>query len=233
MQRREASLGLSLRNVQETLAVCFPTLVEAVQGKVTRQVCDDRLAKWSQNIVENLGIELDVRGRENIGTGPYLVMSNHQSHYDVPVLFRVIGSNLRMVTKKELFRLPIFGRALAVGGFISIDRSDRQSAIESLNVAKGLLASGTHVWISPEGTRSKTGELLPFKKGGFYLAMDAGLQILPVTLVGTRDILPVSAMRSVRGQRVKVTLHRPIDPRNYTAKEPLMEDVRAAIASAL
>ena len=119
----QKSLGLSLRNIYETFAICFPTVVDAVRGRVTKQICDDRLDRWSRNIVRNLGIDLTVEGREHMGAGEtYLVMSNHQSHYDIPVLFHVVGPNIRMVAKQELFRVPVFGRALAEGGFISIDR---------------------------------------------------------------------------------------------------------------
>jgi 1-acyl-sn-glycerol-3-phosphate acyltransferase len=232
-------LALSLHNIYETLAVSFPTLVEAAQGKVTKEKCDERLTHWSASVVENARIELEVHGKEHLDGSTFLVMSNHQSLYDIPVLFHVIGANLRMITKKELFSVPIFGKALDVGGFISIDRSDRASAIESLRVAKRTLASGTHVWISPEGTRSKTGHLLPFKKGGFHLALEGDMRILPVTLAGTRDVLRAKGVRSTPGQRVVVTFHAPIDPAPYKAKkgkggrEALMADVRATLASAL
>ncbi|HEY8038470.1 MAG TPA: lysophospholipid acyltransferase family protein [Polyangiaceae bacterium] len=233
------SLALSLRNIYETLAISFPTVVEALQGRVTKQVCDDRLEGWSRRCVENARIELDVTGREHMKPGEtYLVMSNHQSHYDVPVLFHVIGPNIRMIAKEELFKVPIFGNALAAGGFISIDRSNRHAAIRSLESARALLASGTHVWIAPEGTRSRTGEMLPFKKGAFYLALESGLPILPVTLSGTRDALPADGLRSTPGATVHVTFHAPIDPRPYQARgkagrDDLMAHVREVLGSAL
>jgi 1-acyl-sn-glycerol-3-phosphate acyltransferase len=233
------SLALSLANIYETLAVCWPTVVDALRGRVTKQKCDERLARWAERLVTNARIEVEVHGRERLDGRTFLVMSNHQSLYDVPVLFHVIGPNLRMVAKKELFRVPIFGPALHEGGFISIDRENRASAIASLQEAKALFESGTHVWISPEGTRSKTGELLAFKKGGFVLAMEAGATILPVSLRGTRDVLEAKGVRSVGGAHVDVTIHPPVDARGYgtaedkTARDRLMRDVRAAIASAI
>lgn len=239
------SLRLSLRNIYETFAVSFPTVVEAVQGKVTREICNERLDRWSRALVDNVGADIEVIGHEHVEAHragerapAFLVMSNHQSLYDVPVLFRVFGSNLRMITKKELFSVPIFGQALAVGGFISIDRKNRAQAIESLAAAKQALHDGTNIWIAPEGTRSKTGELLPFKKGGFNLALDARLPVLPVTLSGTRDILPAKALRSHQGVRVRVTIHTPLDPEPYAnegkaGRDRLMSDVRAAIERAL
>jgi 1-acyl-sn-glycerol-3-phosphate acyltransferase len=234
-----AELGLSLRNVYETLEISAPTVVQAVRGTLTKGVCDLRLESWSRKVVENARIALDVRGREHLEPGhTYLVMSNHQSLYDIPVLFHVIGPNVRMITKKELFAIPIFGGALAAAGFVSIDRSDRAHAIQSLQRARELLASGTHVWISPEGTRSQDGKLLPFKKGAFYLAFEALLPILPVTLRGTRDVLAAHGVLSVAGAAVTVTIHERIDPTPYAARgadgrQELMNHLRDVLASAL
>ena len=233
------SLALSLHNIYETFAISWPTVVDAVRGKVSKEASDERLAGWARKCVANAKIEVTVIGREHLADGAtFLVMSNHQSLYDIPVLFDVIGSNLRMITKKELFRVPVFGKALAHGGFISIDRTDRNRALESLELARKRLAGGEHVWIAPEGTRSKTGELLPFKKGGFNLSLDANLPILPVTLRGTRDVLRAKGVRSVAGAKVTVTIHTPIDPARYAAmgkggRDKLIADVRSALASAL
>lgn len=235
----EKSLSLSLRNIYETLAISFPTMLEALAGRVTKEACDVRLERWAAHVVHNAGIRLQVRGREHLlPHETYLVMSNHQSLYDIPVLFHVIGPNVRMITKEELFRVPVFGKALEAGGFISIDRSNRMAAIRSLDRARELLASGTHVWIAPEGTRSRTGKLLPFKKGAFYLALEAGLPILPVTLSGTRDALPAKGLRSSSGADVRVTFHAKIDPRPYAAqgkdgREALMNEVRRVMESDL
>jgi 1-acyl-sn-glycerol-3-phosphate acyltransferase len=233
------SLALSLRNIYETLAVSFPTVVDAVRRRVTKELCDERLARWARAVIENAGIHLEVVGRENLRPGEtYLVMSNHQSLYDIPVLFQAIGPNVRMVAKRELFHVPIFGGALEAAGFIAIDRRDRNAAIRSLERARSLLAGGTHVWMAPEGTRSHTGELLPFKKGAFYLAFEAELPILPVTLSGTRDALPAKGLRSTFGASVRATIHPRRDPRPYAARgkpgrQALMDEVRRGIESAL
>jgi 1-acyl-sn-glycerol-3-phosphate acyltransferase len=240
------SVVLSLENIYETLAISWPTVIDALRGRLTKKMCDDRLEGWSKNIVANAEITVTVEGREHLEetgangrhAGTFLVMSNHQSLYDIPVLFYVIGPNIRMVTKKELFGVPVFGGALSAAGFVKIDRSDREAAIRSLDDARALLASGTHVWIAPEGTRSKSGELGSFKKGAFYLAFEAGLPILPVTLKGTRDVLAAKGVASHAGASVKVTIHEKIDPRPYTergkdGREALMNEVRRAIESAL
>ena len=233
------SLTLSLLNIYETLHISVTTTVDAVRGTVPKDLSDRRLARWAANIVDHLGLHLDVRGRENLRPGEtYLVMSNHQSLYDIPVLFVVIGSNIRMIAKKELFHVPIFGKALAEGGFIAIDRQNRAKAFRSLQQASGVLAGGTHVWIAPEGTRSKTGKLLPFKKGAFYLALEAALPILPVTLDGTRLALPTGTVRSIPGATVRVTIHPKIDPQPFAAqgksgRDALMAEVRRTLESAL
>jgi 1-acyl-sn-glycerol-3-phosphate acyltransferase len=180
---KRKSIALSLHNIYETLVISWPTVVDAFAGRVTMSECNRRLTWWAAEIAKNSRYELEIVGRENLGTHheSFLVMSNHQSLYDIPVLFHVLGANLRMITKAELFRVPVFGDALKHAGFISIDRSNRERAMKSLEIARQGVADGLNVWIAPEGTRSKTGELLPFKKGGFNLALEAGLRVLPVT----------------------------------------------------
>ena len=233
------SLALSLRNIHETLAISWPTVLDALLRRVTKERCDERLARWARAVVENAQIDLSVVGRQNLRPGEtYLVMSNHQSLYDIPVLFQAIGANVRMIAKRELFAVPIFGGALRAAGFIAIDRRNRHAAIRSLETARALLAGGTHVWIAPEGTRSRTGELLPFKKGAFYLAFEAKLPILPVTLSGTRNALPARGLRSIAGASVRVTLHPHVDPAPYAARgkagrHDLMADVRRTIEADL
>ncbi len=233
------SLLLSFRNVFETFAISWPTVVDAARKRVSKPVCDDRLEGWCRRIVDNAGIGLTVVGGEHIRPdATYLVMSNHQSLYDIPVLFVVLGKKMRMITKSELFRVPIFGPAMREAGFIELDRSNRTRAFESLAVAKRKLQEGTSVWIAPEGTRSKTGALGAFKKGGFQLALETGWPVLPVTLHGTRNVLPAKGVRSMTGANVTVTLHPVIDPKPYIdigkkGREALMQDVRKAIEGAL
>jgi 1-acyl-sn-glycerol-3-phosphate acyltransferase len=239
------SLLLSLRNIYETLAISWPTVLEATLRGTTKEACDARLDSWCKKVVAHAGMQIEVSGRENVTPGrTFLVMSNHQSHYDVPVLFYVLGPNIRMIAKTELYKVPIFGPAIREAGFIEIDRSNRARAIASLQVARGKIGQGVHVWIAPEGTRSRTGELLPFKKGGFALALEMGAAILPVSLQGTRDALPASAMRSTAGATVTVKIFPPLEAASYAppdagaaqmkgAREALMRDVRERLATGL
>jgi|CZKU01.1.fsa_nt_gi 1-acyl-sn-glycerol-3-phosphate acyltransferase len=232
------SLSLSLRNLVETLAISAPTVIDAGVGRVTKERCDARLDGWSRAVVAHARIRLQVTGTEKLSPGEtYVVMSNHQSLYDIPVLFRVFGPNIRMIAKSELFRIPVFGQAMSAAGFISVDRSGGRGAVRSLGVARDLLGRKTHVWIAPEGTRSLDGALLPFKPGAFLLAADARMPIAPVTLVGTRDVLAPGEVRSHVGATVRVIVHAPIDaPARHggkAARRDLMASVRSAIESAL
>lgn len=253
MPNSSKSLVLSLRNAYEALAVSAPTVIDAARGRLTTKVCDERLERFAANVMKNLGVAVTVRGRENLerASGPgaesggapraYVVMSNHQSHYDVPVLYYVLGGNLRMVAKKELFALPVFGRAIRDAGMIEVDRGNRTRAIRSLGGAKVALEAGTNIWIAPEGTRSPSGELLPFKKGGFVLATEVEAPLLPVTITGTRQALPANALFSRAGGEVLVTIHPPVETKalldsgekKRVVRDRLMDDVRRAIASAM
>ena len=133
-----------------------------------------------------------------------------------------------MVTKKELFRVPLWGKAMRQAGFIEIDRQNRERAIESLRVAKETLRSGVHVWIAPEGTRTRDGAMLPFKKGGFMTALDSETRILPVGVAGTRAVLPKGRAAATPGQRVAVVIGSPIDVVGKE-RDGLMAETRAAI----
>lgn len=233
------SIRISLRNAAETLAACLPTILEAGQGKLTKEACDRRLATWCRAIVENAKLNVEVFGREHFDPRKTCVlMSNHQSFYDIPVLYYALGSNIRMVAKKELGQVPLFGRAAKQAGFIFVDRGNREAAIRSLDLAKDHLANGTSIYIAPEGTRSIDGNLLPFKKGGFMLALEMGVPIVPVTLVGTTDSLPARALLSRPGANVQVIVHPPIEvPAGLrgdalvSCRTDLMDRVRSAIAA--
>ena len=225
--------------VVETLRISAPTVLEAALGRgAPHAIYDARLRSWSARLLAHAGVRVSVEGLAHLGDGRevFLVMSNHQSHYDVPVLFQALPLRLRMIAKQELFRVPIWGEAMRVSGFVAIDRRDRDRAIASLALAKRrMVEEGVSIWIAPEGTRSRDGRLGPFKSGGFHLALDAGLRVLPVTLVGTFDVLRSGSTALGVGTPVRVVVHAPIDPRDYghARRGALSDAVRAAIAGAL
>jgi 1-acyl-sn-glycerol-3-phosphate acyltransferase len=223
-----------IRAAAWSLEVCTPTVLEALAGRVRRDVCDARIDRWSKKLLDDVGVRVEVVGREHLDpAAPMLVMSNHQSLYDVPALYQTLPHSVRMVTKTELFRIPIFGRALRAAEFVEVDRGHRARAIESLRNARRLFESGITVWIAPEGTRSPDGRLGPFKKGGFILAEEAGVPILPVSVDGTHRILPARTTDLHYGQPVRVTIHPRVRRDEVASREAWMDRVRDAIASGL
>ncbi|HTA90353.1 MAG TPA: 1-acylglycerol-3-phosphate O-acyltransferase, partial [Polyangiaceae bacterium] len=185
------SVGHLLHAASVTLRISVPTIIQALRGTLTPELCDARLDWWSKQLLTKAAISLQITGAERARTGAaFVVMSNHQSHYDIPVLYQSLPLRLRMVAKSELFRIPIWAQAMRAAGFVELDRGARERAIQSLERAKQALAQHTSIWIAPEGTRSRDGALGPFKLGGFHLAAGAGARILPVTISGTRRVLP-------------------------------------------
>ncbi|MCL2778586.1 MAG: 1-acyl-sn-glycerol-3-phosphate acyltransferase [Polyangiaceae bacterium] len=237
------SLFLSLRNAYELLAISAATVIDAARGRDARNACDARIESFAARVVANNKMTVQVHGRENIpregSAKACVIMSNHASHYDVPILYYVLGGHMRMVAKKELFAMPILGRAMREAGMIEVDRQDHRRAIEGLAQAKTELARGTSIWIAPEGTRSPTGELLPFKKGGFALAVDLGVSILPITIKGTRNALPAKSLLSTAGVAVDVFIHPMVETATFAgldaqgARSALLSEVRKSIASAM
>jgi 1-acyl-sn-glycerol-3-phosphate acyltransferase len=235
--RADVTLLHLANGIFHTLRICVPTLVESAFGTLTEATCDARLASWSDALLAYAEVKLEVEGREHVPLDEALVvMSNHQSHYDIPVLFQALRPmRLRMVAKKELFRIPIWAAAMRVAGFVELSRGDRSAAIESLSGARASIQRGTSIWLAPEGTRSPTGKLGSFKKGGFHLASEAGARVLPVTVDGTRHVLPAKGARVANGQRVRVVVHAPVTIGAFEEhqRDALMARVRDAIASGL
>lgn len=222
--------------ILDTARISVPTVIDAAIGRLSVEACDARLDWWSKKLLSDADIHLEVRGREHAeGSRPLIVMSNHQSLYDIPVLFQSIPGRLRMVAKAELFDVPVWGRAMEAAGFIRIDRSDRQQAVASLRAGSRMLKEGTRIWIAPEGTRSKDGALGPFKSGGFRMALETGAPILPVAIDGTRRVLRAKGFVVQKHHDVTVTILPPVDPARYglEGRKALAADVRAAIARAL
>lgn len=186
---------------------------------------------WGRSILAFSGVRVRVLGRERIdSTAGFIFMANHQSNYDIPVLLGHLPVPFRWLAKAELFRIPIFGRAMRGAGYIPIERSNRQAAIETLRQAAGIVRQGGSVVIFPEGTRSMDGTLKPFKKGGFIMAIEAGAAIVPVALRGTFDIMPKRRLL-IRPRDVTLLIGAPIATTGYSlhTKEVLMDAVRNAL----
>lgn len=181
------------------------------------------------------GARVVVEGRERLaGIRNTVVMSNHVSLLDAPVLFQALGVDLKAVAKKEVFRFPFLHRCLRYAGFIEVDRSNREQAARAIQAAVSSLRDGHCFLIFPEGTRSRDRRLGPFKKGGFVVAIDAGSRILPVTLSGVHELMPRGSLR-IRPGTIRVTVLDPVEAGSYSyaTREELMAEVRGRMASAL
>jgi len=162
----------------------------------------------------------------------YVIVSNHLSTYDIFAFYGWLGIDFKWVMKKEIKKYPGIGFGSQSVGHIFVDRSSTAEAIKSINAAKEKIKGGTSVIFFPEGTRSKTRELLPFKKGAFRFAFDLGLPILPVTINGTDKVFPADTWYLFPG-KVEIIIHPPIEIKNYQGKiiQQLVADTKEIIAS--
>ena len=192
------------------------------------------LSLWAARTGSRLaGIRVRAVGREHLEPGrAYLFMANHTSNLDPPIITPLLGRRIAIIAKQELFKIPLFGYAMRKANFVALNRADRRSAVESVGNAVHVLQSGLGMMVFPEGTRSRDGRLLPFKKGPFHLAMEAGVPVVPITVVGTHEAWPKGSMK-LRAGEVVVYFHRPIDPHRFASREELMAAVRSAINGAL
>ena len=186
---------------------------------------------WAKFVLAVSRIKVNVNGLYNIRPDrSYIYMSNHQSNFDIPVALAYLPFKFRWVAKAELFKIPIFGYAMHRIGHINIDRSNRRAAFKSLKKAAKNIREGVSVLIYPEGTRSKDGNIRPFKNGGFVLAVESGVPIVPVIIHGTWPIMPKDKI-IIRPGNVTIEIKEPIETKNYTrkTKDELLEKVRNII----
>lgn len=201
--------------ISVTVPLCSLTILVGIfdpHGKQAYRIN----ALWSWLILKIGGVRLKVSGIENIDPDhQYLFIVNHQSNIDIPVLVQALGQfQLRWIAKKELLWVPIFGWAMWATKHIIVDRSDSLDALKSLDVAKRRIAAGLSVVIFPEGTRSADGKLLPFKRGGFLLALKTKTPIVPITINGTRKILPKGDWR-IRDGEISIAIGAPLSSESY------------------
>ncbi len=209
------------------IAVLISTLVNQRIGSYFGGVI------WSRLNAFLTPMFVQVTGKENIQKGrSYVIISNHQSLYDIFLIYGWLGIDIKWIMKKELARMPGVGIGSKKVGHIFLDRSNPRVALESLNEAKRKLVNGTSVVIFPEGTRSKTGEIGTFKKGAFKLALDLALPVLPITLSGTKDILPTGTI-DVKPGKALMVIHEPIEIHQHTEEslKDLMSHARDIIVN--
>lgn len=162
----------------------------------------------------------------------YIYMTNHTSNLDPPIQVGLIPRSTSVMVKKELFKVPILSRAMRMGSLVPVDRGNRDAGIDAVRAAKAVIEKGMNMLIYVEGKRSFDGKLLPFKKGPFYMALECGVPVVPITIVGTHYAMPKGRF-AIKPGRVQVIFHPPIEPKDFGDRESLMEKVHAVIESGL
>ena len=214
-------------------ALHIPGSLIAAEGRFPRAL--EMAYMWA--ILRASNVKLTADGLEHVERGrSYIVMANHRSMYDIPVLHYLLGKgrDLRWIGKQEVLRVPVFGWAYGMSRHVAIDRQDRAAAIEALRRAAKDSRAGVSFVIMPEGTRSTTGHLLPFKRGGFHLALDTGLPILPVAILGSDALMRKGSWHILPGA-IRVSV-RPVVETHGLGREhidELVEEVRSAISAGL
>lgn len=186
---------------------------------------------WAQILLFLSNTKVNVIGEDNLLFGkPQILMANHQSDFDILIALAHIPLQFRWIAKKELFAIPIFGAAMRSAGYIEIDRSNREKALQSIDEAALRVRRGKSVMTFPEGTRSRDGEIKAFKQGTFYLAIQSGVPIVPVTIIGSGRIMPKRSLR-IRPGQIKLIIGKPIEVIHYDIEKrhELIENVRNEI----
>lgn len=186
---------------------------------------------WAKTLLAVTKIRVRVIGEEHVLLGkPQIFMPNHQSDFDIFIVLAHIPGQFRWIAKKELFRIPVFSKAMRNAGYIEIDRQNRAKALESLRLAAQKIREGKSVVTFPEGTRSKDGTIKPFKQGTFHLAIESGAPIVPISIIGAGKIMPKRSLRIHPG-RVTLVFDKPVDVSGYTTetRADLIERVRGVI----
>ncbi|MDG9922701.1 MULTISPECIES: lysophospholipid acyltransferase family protein [unclassified Pseudomonas] len=230
-------VGVVLGSLLVTFYYCSKVLLRAVSGRLRRADVDRYTRRWSGLLLRLVRMNLSVHGAmPDFNDGRrYILLSSHASHYDIPASFVALPGSIRMLAKKELFGIPIFGSAIRAAEFPSVDRHNRQQAVKDLEKARSMMESGIVLWAAPEGTRSRDGQLLPFKKGCFHLALDTNAVIVPIAFRGISEVLPARTWRFNLGLPVQLHIGAPIDASRYDVEQlpKLMAQVRLSMQDLL
>ena len=191
-----------------------------------------KIAKlWAKILLLMSNTKVEVIGVENILRGkPQIFMANHQSDFDILIILAHIPGQFRWIAKKELFHIPVFGAAMKAAGYIEIDRHNHEKAMQNLDEAALRIREGKSLMSFPEGSRSRDGGIKTFKQGIFHLAIKSGVPIVPVSIIGSGEIMPKRSLKVTPG-KVKLVIDKPIDVKNYTIenRHELIDQVRKVI----
>ena len=224
------------------MAVFFPLTFLLAGVAILSTLLDRRTYAWFARFWGRLGItmagiRMTVSGEELLPDGPIIVMSNHASNFDILAIQGYFPRPLSWIAKKELFKIPVFGWSMQRGGYIPLDRGDGRKALKSMDEAAQQIRGGTSLIVFPEGTRTRDGHLLPFKRGGFLLAVKAGVPVVPVSIAGSFAINPGGSLGLNLGRPVQLKIHAPVilptGLKRAEAEDLLMQQVHTAIAGGL
>lgn len=192
------------------------------------------VAKWAMAVSRRiLGLKIEIEGLENVDMlRSYVFMANHLSFLDGPLLFYVIPQRVRVILKKSIFRIPVVGPGMRFVGFVPVDRKRASGGKRSIDEAARMMKEkGYSFLIFPEGTRSRSGRLQPFKRGGFFLAVAAQAPIIPITIKGTYELMPKGRLFPRRG-KIEVIFHKPVETTGKTSADipALVDQVYRTVA---
>lgn len=206
--------------ITATINTCLRIVTRYYFLKSKRQDFDNILTRWINKLINRAKIKCSVHNPHNTQPQPgqaVMLMCNHTSVYDIPLAFKAFPNHsIRMLAKKELSKFPLLGKAMAAAEFPFVDRKNRYQAVKDLEYAKKLMESGILLWVAPEGTRSNTGKLAPFKKGGFVSAIEVKATIIPIGIRGAFDIAPPNSMKLNLNQKAEIHIGKPIDASQFT-----------------
>lgn len=213
-----------LNTVRYSVKTIFIGLFSKNKDKIeTRHKVNQVIFFWASGLVKKVGLDwtIDKNPEDQIPENrPVIFMCNHTSIYDIPLAYVAMPGTMRMIAKKELFKVPFLSQGMRAAEFISIDRTNREQAIKDLQVAQDNMESGMRIWMFPEGSRSADGELRPLKKGGIRLAIDTSAIIIPVVIQDIHHVLPNKKWLKMRiGQKVNIKVGEAIDCHSFDIED--------------
>lgn len=227
---------IMLMSAKQILAIALKAIYYGKIGQPEKM--DKIIHQDSFKFLDLVSPEIQIFGDENIHVEPnkrYMIMCNHSSHYDIPLSFMTFkGLPVKMIAKKELYKIPIFGSAMHHFKTVRIDRSNLKQAIKDLECAKQRMEEGLIIWISPEGSRLRTGKKKPLKKGGFITAIDAKATIIPMYIQGADKVLPAKTWDFYLGKKINISVMPHIEASEYTKENmgDLMDRIESVWAEA-
>ena len=221
-----------IRNILSISSVMIVTALGVVVNLIVFPLHSRGLILWSRIVLALVGVKVTIIGNKDLtNVNPCIILMNHESSLDIPIVLAATKKSARFMAKQELFRIPFLGWLLKICNHIPIDRNNRQKAIKSIEkVSARLVKKKISIIVSPEGTRSYTGEIAPFKKGAFRLAQSHNLPIIPVTIMGARFCIPNKTLKVIPGT-VTVDLGKPVYTNQFNDIDECIKNIRDSMVT--